>query len=268
MKNEHAANRDNWDHWAECWHRDSAMLLQQSVERPQSAFLAPAFEILHREYPDARGVDACVLGSGDNRCAFALSAMGFQTTSVDISGQQLRIASEHADRLALRIRFIQSDAIELPEHLNDQFDLVLTSNGFFVWMSDLDALFGSAFRILRPRGRMISYDVHPFQRPWDDRTEPLTMLKTYWDKKPLQAKSSEQVFEYHWTLSDIVNCSAGAGFHIRRMVESPSEDDRFWRSDATEGTSTPDCADWRRNPKAGLPVWLVLLLSKPSAVGA
>jgi SAM-dependent methyltransferase len=263
MKKQHAANRDSWDTWAEYWHRNSSVDLQQALSHPESAFLAPAFHFLTKEYPKPKGLSACVLGSGDCRCAFALSALGFDTTSVDISGEQLRIASAHASRLSVRMRFLQADATQLPDSCCDQFDLILTSNGFFVWISDLSALFQNVSRILRAGGRMISYDVHPFQRPWKDQPQPLEMTKPYWDRRPTgTSASASPVFEYHWTISDILNSAIGSGLSLAQIAESPSENDSFWQSEANGNTTSAGYSDWHQNPRAGLPVWLLLMLEK------
>lgn len=45
---------------------------------------------------DVAGKTVCVLGSGDNEVAFALTGMGGKVTSIDISEERLRITKERA----------------------------------------------------------------------------------------------------------------------------------------------------------------------------
>jgi ubiquinone/menaquinone biosynthesis C-methylase UbiE len=60
-----------------------------------------------------------------------------------------------------------------------QFDLVCSTNGFLVWIADIDGLFREAHRILKPGGHYVFYDIHPFQRPWEESLDSIEMKKPY-----------------------------------------------------------------------------------------
>lgn len=62
---------------------------------------------------DLDGKDVCVLGSGDNEAALALTGPGGCVTSVDISERRYAIASERADTLGLHLSFVQADVTDL-----------------------------------------------------------------------------------------------------------------------------------------------------------
>ena len=132
------------------------------------------------------GKDVCVVGSGDNYAAFAFAGMGANVTSVDISERRLAVASKRARHLGLPITFVEADSAALSHIGNAEFDLVFSSNGFFVWIADLQAVFREIFRILRPGGHYVFYDIHPFQRPWKDQTMPIEVAKSYWETGPFR----------------------------------------------------------------------------------
>ena len=92
------------------------------------------------------------------------------------------------------------------------------------------------------------------------------MAKPYWDTGPYTAE--EGSFEYNWTLADLLNPLADAGLVLRQIAESPAKDPRFWEGHAYEPGLDPSLMDWRRNPRAGLPVWLTVCAQKPSCPSA
>ena len=55
------------------------------------------------------------------------------------------MAARRAEQLGLSIAFVQADAAELKPIEDEGFDLVCSSNGFFVWIADLHAVFNEIF---------------------------------------------------------------------------------------------------------------------------
>ncbi|MDP7363715.1 MAG: class I SAM-dependent methyltransferase [Candidatus Latescibacteria bacterium] len=107
------------------------------------------------------------MASGDNYVAFALVGLGAKVTSIDISEQQLDVARERAAELRLEMNSHRADAADLAGVADASSDLVVSSNGFFVWISEPRAVFDAVFRILRLGGHYEFYHVHPFTRPWE-----------------------------------------------------------------------------------------------------
>ena len=229
----------------------------------RSGFAGGALELIREFGGDLSGKDVCVVGSGDNYAAFALSGMGANVTSIDISERQLEVASKRAARLELPITFVQADAADLTPVGDAEFDLVFSSNGFFVWIADLHAVFSEIFRILRPGGHYVFYDIHPFQRPWKDQTRPIEVEKSYWETGPFE-NQEDGTFEFNWTLADILNPLAASGLILRRILESPAKDSRFWQNRSYLPGTDESLLDWNENPRAALPVWLTATVRKPS----
>ncbi len=267
MNPNHRANREHWNRWADNYNRlrEADGILPQLADHPELGFDAGAYGLLWKHLKTVHQRKACVLGSGDNYCALALAAIGMDVTSVDISERQLYHAEKRAQQLNLRIRFVCSDATDLRSVADQSFDLACSTNGFFVWIDDLPALYREVARILRPGGIALCYDVHPFQRPWKDDPQQLIMEKSYFDVVPRRTQSDDgtQAFERHWTVSDIVNAVAGSGLTIIEILERPASSPSFWKGPSYEVSQEISLLDWHVNPRAGLPVWLTTVSRKP-----
>lgn len=266
MNEIHEANRKSWDAKADFWRelRNRDQLWQKCPQQPEVVFEGNALELIQQYIGSLMEKRVCVIGSGDNYAAFALAGLGAQVTSVDISAKQLAVAKERAETLGLTIDFVRADAAQLEPLDDNQFDLVFTSNGFFVWIADLPAVMTEIKRVLRPEGYYIFYDVHPFQRPWSrGNGAAIAMFKPYWSVGPTKDEGETPHYEFHYTVADFFNAMADAALVMRRFIESPPSDPRFWQDFSYEAGTDEALTDWRNNPRAGLPAWMTLVSQKP-----
>lgn len=74
--------------------------------------------------------------------------------------------------------------------------------------------------------------------------------------------SFDAVYEYHWTLSDILNPLFDTGLKLVKILEESAEKELYEENIFTEDDSNLDYLDWHINPKKGLPSWLTLLAKK------
>lgn len=263
--NLHLANRRHWEQAASYWEelRDRDALWRRCPDDPELAFAGTALTQIRTFADPLTDKQVCVLGSGDNYAAFALAGMGARVTSTDIAQAQLDVAARRARILNLDIRFLRADATRLAPLASARFDLVCSTNGFFVWIADLASVFEEVFRLLKPGGCYIFYDVHPFLRPWRDQVQPLEMEKPYWDTGPFKDEDQPPSYEFNWTLADLLNPLVGAGLRLRRIDESPAGSSNFWKGASYEPGEDRSLLDWRQHPRAGLPVWLTVVAQKP-----
>lgn len=263
MNKIHEANRRSWNANAADWQRlrDRDQLWRQCTQQPAVAFQGQALELIQQYVSVLAGKRVCVIGSGDNYAAFALAGMGAAVTSVDIAEKQLAVAEERAQLLGLEMTFVRADAADLAPLAAESFDLVFSSNGFYVWIADVPAVFSAISRILRPKGYYIFYDVHPFQRPWDREETQLTMVKSYWASGPLQDEEDDH-YEFHYTIADLLNGLAASSLRLCQLLESAPSDSRYWQDFSYEAGTEVDLTDWRNNPRAGLPAWLTVVAQK------
>jgi ubiquinone/menaquinone biosynthesis C-methylase UbiE len=100
--------------------------------------------------------------------------MGAKATGVDFSDKAIEQAKELANRLNLDTRFICCDVYSLPDHLDEQFDLVFTSYGTIGWLPDLDQWAFVVSRYLKPGGRFVFVEFHPVVWMFDDDLQKIT----------------------------------------------------------------------------------------------
>lgn len=264
MNETHEANRRRWNEMAGDWEDrlNREGFWRRCHKEPGLAFDGGALETIRELTGPIRGKDVCVIGSGDNLAAYALAGMGARVTSTDISEERLKLAADRAKALDLSIDFVRSDAANLESLPDSSFDLACSTNGFFVWIDDLQGVFSEVERILKSGGAYVFYDIHPFTRPWKEQAAPIEMAKSYWVTGPFQG-TEEDSFEHHWTLADLLNPLAQAGLVLKKVVESPARDAAFWHGSDEIAEADDSLLDWRTHPRAGLPVWLTVAASAP-----
>ena len=238
------------------------------IENPANAFHHTTWAMIQKYMPDLRGKRICVPSSGDNLAVFAFAMMGAQVTSCDIAENQLANAERVAKQQGwdASIQFICVDTMKLGEIADAQYDFVYTSNGVHVWINELPAMYRNIWRIMKPGGMYIMYEIHPFLRPFDDK---LNVIKPYDWTGPFE-RDDEVTFG--WRVQDIVNAMLDAGLcmaHMEEMFDEKDYDWPFWLplEDILNGaTATREevdrMHDWRENPVAALPNWISIAAKK------
>ncbi len=249
-----------WDETSDSeWYRSlrTDEAIRRLKEKPESAFHPAVLELIRRYLPDMKGRRILLPSSGDNHAAFAFAMMGAHVTSADISERQLENASVIAGRLCLEIEFVCDDTMQLSRIRDQEYDMVYTSNGTLSWISSIDSMNRNLYRILKTGGYSVTYDVHPFQRPFSGEA---------W-KTPRIVKSYHDVFpDLHWRLQDIINSQIKAGLSLCEIAELPAVDASFWFPYAELHKKSPEelerINDWKKNPLAALPAWIALISKK------
>jgi ubiquinone/menaquinone biosynthesis C-methylase UbiE len=224
----HTANRAFWDASTKWWKEkeDKRGLWRRAHEDP--ALVLSASELPFVEH--VAGSNVCVLGSGDNEVAFALTGLGARVTSVDMSERRLAVAAERARTLGLQLSFVQADVTNLSVFENDTFDLVYTGGHMSVWISDIGSYYAEAVRILKPDALFVVNDYHPIRRMWLD-AEDARPRHRYFERGPYRYTSDEGLptFEYHWTVTDHIQAAIDAGCRIVKVDEHGEKiEDEFW----------------------------------------
>src|ERR1700748_3023902 len=67
----------------------------------------------------------------------SLARMGAKVTGIDLSDKAIAKARELNTKLGLDATFICCDIYDLPQNLNEKFDLIFTSYGVLGWLPDL-----------------------------------------------------------------------------------------------------------------------------------
>jgi Methylase involved in ubiquinone/menaquinone biosynthesis len=224
---------------------------------PSWAFPPEVFAMLTASFPSFADLRVLVPSSGDNCAAFGFHLLGAKVTSADISERQLYNAKRIADSRGWDVDFICADSMKLDGIKSGEYDLVYTSNGVHVWIDDLAGMYGNFRRVLKPHGKYIMFETHPFIRPFDDSAAEIKVIKTYGDTQP----HGEDV-TYSWRIGDIVNAVIGAGFALNQMEEFHARPDScdlwFYKTIEEANADGNGMYDWNQNPWAALPQWLAL----------
>lgn len=91
----------------------------------------------------------------------SLARLGATVTGVDLSDAAIDSAKELASQTNLIARFICSDVYDLPNHLDEQFDLVFTTYGTIGWLPDIDKWAKVVSHFLKPGSQFVFAEFHP-----------------------------------------------------------------------------------------------------------
>lgn len=197
-------------------------------------------------------------GAGEDTLSWA--NLGARVTGVDIAEKRLEEARKRAAVAGFKASFVHADVVRLP-FSRSTFDRVYTSRGALVWIPNLSRWAREIARVLKPGGKFLLCDEHPFlyclvQRGrrlptvgWDYFDQRARVWRGWWFLKGGGPKSPKA--ETDWKLSDTLNALAGAGLLFRQAYEAP------------ESTALDFYLPRRR--RGILPQTLLLLFQKPPA---
>jgi len=257
----HSTIKERFDDRSDKYYSNIQIGLDIITQNPKNGFPAVVWDMIYQNFPNLHGKRVIVASSGDNIAAFAFHLLGAKVTSCDLSDNQLNNAKRISDKNCWDIEFIQQDSMKLDKIPNDTYDLLYTSNGVHVWIHDLLGMYKNFHRVLKPGGRYIMGEIHPFIRPFDKRHmhNKLVVNKSYSEIGP---HPNEGVFTYHWRIQDFVNNISNAGFHITRMEEFTSNvecwDSGIYKNEAEAIADDYRKCDWKVNEWAALPEWIGL----------
>lgn len=108
------------------------------------------------------------------QCHFGQDTISFtrlgaaKAVGVDISDRAIERAEELAVKCNSDASFICCDIYDLPQHLDEQFDIVFTSYGTIGWLPDMDRWASLVAKYLKPSGKFVFAEFHPVVWMFDD----------------------------------------------------------------------------------------------------
>lgn len=91
----------------------------------------------------------------------SLSRLGAAVTGVDLSDKAIESARKIAKDTNSNATFICCDIYDLPNHLDERFDIVFTSYGTIGWLPDLDKWAKIISGFLKQKGKFVFVEFHP-----------------------------------------------------------------------------------------------------------
>jgi SAM-dependent methyltransferase len=224
----HNANRTMWDKFAKM-NVDSKTYKTEEFLKGETALNSIELE----ELGDVRGKSLLHL-----QCHFGLDTLswareGAEVTGVDFSGEGVSIARDLAKKAKIDARFIKSNIYDLPDVLDEKFDIVYTSYGVLVWLHDLKRWAEIVAHFLKPGGTFYIAEMHRFLWIWDNEdADDFKLVRSYF---PLDGpyefdvdgsyaesdKKFEPQVDYEWAhnLGEVVSSIAAAGLRIQFLHE-------------------------------------------------
>lgn len=158
----------------------------------------------------------------------SLSRLGAEVTGVDLSDKAIESAKQIAKDTHSNTNFICCDIYDLPNYLNDQFDIVFTSYGTIGWLPDLEKWAKIISRFLKPNGQFVFVEFHPVVWMFDDNFEKIgyryfnsgaiieSENGTYADKN---ADITQEYVMWNHGLSEVINNLIKNGLEINVFNE-------------------------------------------------
>jgi SAM-dependent methyltransferase len=192
---------------------------------------------------DVAGRDLVHLQCNSGQDTLSLALCGARVTGVDLSDEAVTFATSLARDAGIPGRFVRSDVFDWFEATPDRFDVAFASYGAVGWLSELGGWGRGLHRVLRPGGRFVLVEFHPFgltfgrdgARVYPYSTHGVAIVEpggvndyVAVSDGALGAVAEVAPFvnphstrEYAWGLGDVVTALLDAGFTLERLVEWP-----------------------------------------------
>lgn len=169
-KDMHEDNRRSWN---------AATEAHNSHKADQAAFFREGGSTLYPDevelLGDIKGKTLVHLQCNSGQDSLSLSRLGATVTGVDISDSAISFAQQLSADTGIPAQFVRSDLYDWFEQASQQgekFDIAFCSYGAIIWLSDIGAWAKGVASILKPGGKIVVLDFHPY---------PMTFN---WDWKP------------------------------------------------------------------------------------
>jgi ubiquinone/menaquinone biosynthesis C-methylase UbiE len=230
MDNHQKINLLNWN--------DRALIHAKSTFYDVDSFRAgrqTLRDIELSELPDVAGKSLLHLQCHFGMDTLSWAKLGANVTGIDFSDKAIDLAINLSDELGLNARFVQSNVYDLPQVLDEKFDIVFTSYGVLCWLNDLQKWANVIQHFLKPGGVFLIVEEHPLMFILDEACEP-SLVKigySYFSKEVLSFNDGhsytgpedkvENSLNYQWThtLEEIISAVLKSGLQIQSFHEYP-----------------------------------------------
>jgi SAM-dependent methyltransferase len=243
-KDLHEENRLAWN---------AATVAHNSHKVDQAAFLRGGGSTLFPEelelLGDAAGLALLHLQCNAGQDSLCLARLGARVTGVDISDEAIAFARQLSSDTGIPATFVRADVddwLDEAARRPDRYDVVFSSYGVLVWLSDIDAWARGIAAVLKPGGRLVLVEFHPFamifdwdwslKYPYFAGGEPVTFEHGVGDYVALSGGAlapsgyvegvkdfvnPHRGHEFQWGIGDVATALIAAGLVITALREYP-----------------------------------------------
>lgn len=192
------------------------------------------------------GVKVANICGSCGKKAIPLAVLGASVTVFDISEDNRRYALEVAEAARVAIDYEVCDVLEIDtEKYGGRFDVVFMEGGVLHYFHDIDEFMRIMFSLLKPGGKMICSDFHPFTKIADAMNLEQPAM-SYFSTRIFEGEMAHARFfdgetrkrmpkcSYRkYTVSEIINAIIQNGFTLKRFDEHPA-----WENESLPGEFT------------------------------
>ncbi len=240
----HEANRLSWN---------EATKAHNSHKADQAKFLREGGKTLFPEEQgllgDVKGLSLLHLQCNSGQDTLSLAQLGAVVTGVDISDEAIAFAQQLSQESGIPARFYRADVYDwlaAAAMSNQRFDVVFCSYGCMFWLSNLQVWAQGIATVLKPGGRFILIEFHPFammfdsdwtrkfpyfnegqNQTWDDGISDYVgasganLTPSGYVEGVQNFKNPYRTHEFHWGLGEIVTALLSAGLTLTVLKEYP-----------------------------------------------
>jgi 2-polyprenyl-3-methyl-5-hydroxy-6-metoxy-1,4-benzoquinol methylase len=93
--------------------------------------------------------------------SISLARKGATVTAIDLSSKSIVLAKSLNEKMHTSVRFIESNVYDIPDKVQETFDIVFTSYGALCWLPDLGIWAEIVEKLLKPGGKLVMVEFHP-----------------------------------------------------------------------------------------------------------
>lgn len=221
MKNYLEINKESWNNRTAV-HLDSEFYDVKNFLDGKSSLNSIELELLG----NIEGKSILHLQCHFGQDTISLSRLGAQTVGVDLSDKAIEAARNLAEKDNSDARFICSDIYDLPNHLDEKFDLVFTSYGTIGWLPDLDKWANVVSHFLKPKGKFVIVEFHPLVWMFDDDFQRVEYryfqsgaIETTEETYTENADKKDEFISWNHGLGEVINSLISNGLEINSLDE-------------------------------------------------
>lgn len=224
-----------------------------SHKRDQAAFLREGGQTLFPEelelLGDIQGLSLVHLQCNAGQDTLSLAQRGAIVTGVDISDSAIDFARQLSEASGIPGTFVRSDIYDWLEETarsEQRFDIAFNSYGAIGWLSDINTWAKGVAGILKPSGRFVLVEFHPyamiFNPDWEREYPYFGEGTIYTSEQGVQdyvERSGEGLtpsgylegvqnfvnpyrsHDFQWTITEVLSALLGAGLTLTTFKEYP-----------------------------------------------
>ena len=216
-------NQESWNNKV-AYHLDSKFYDMEGFMKGETSLPSLDVELLG----NVQGKTVLHLQCHFGQDSLSISRLGAKVTGVDLSNKAIDSAKLITEQLQLDAQFLCCDIYNLPNELDGNFDVVYTSYGTIGWLPDLNRWAEVISHFLKPGGKLVFVEFHPFLWMFNDDFTKITY--PYSSENPIveefegtyadtSAPIKQEYVMWNHSLSNVFNALRNQNLKIQHFEE-------------------------------------------------